>query len=519
MNDKRGRTLTLILLGAILLFGWGLATLRLGERSFWGDEGHTALLAIRTTADTLLETLGQVNSPLHMFVLLVSVQIGRSEWLLRLPSAMAAVLALPVVYLLGRRFFGRTAGLVGAFLLAISPFALGYAQEARIYAIFELLSCLSLLLWSLAMARRRWYWWAGFTLVTAATLYSHFFAWFILGAEVLLSLCLLARQSWIEQRLDGRLPGLMISLLVVLILYLPWVPPLLGFWERQGPGGQTLPAGLEPFQASLDFFRHMVAVFGARTYGWQFWLFATSFVLGLASLAMGKKWLSLALVALLLGFPPVLLSLVPSQHFFDYRYLIFALPWFLLVTGEGISLVASLPSRLGWLVRYRHLQPLLALGLALLLFVPANLPALADYTRWEKENWRGIGQFVVENLQSDEAIVVSPRYWADTLVYYQPSLEAFLAGGLQVAELEGIAGRYGGLWFVRHAAPLGDPSGELSAWVRQQGGELLIDAQACGAGIHVFYLRFGVDTEAASSVLLDKAASFCPSDPRFQTRE
>jgi hypothetical protein len=85
--------------------------------------------------------------------------------------------------------------------------------------------------------------------------------------------------------------------------------------------------------------------------------------------------------------------------------------------------------------------------------------------------------------------------------------------------LEGIAGQYDGLWFMRHVVSLGDPSGELTAWVRQQGAELLIDARACGAGIHVFHLRFGDKTEAASSALLENAARFCPSDPRFQTLE
>lgn len=155
MNRGRACRIRLGFLLAVILLAWALALVRLGERSFWADEGHTAYLAQQTNARNLVETLRQLNrphtsgwnwtlidSPLHTFLMIGVVRLSSSEMVIRFPSAMAATLALPVLYLLRCRLFGRTAGLGGVFLLAISPFALGYAQEARTYALLEFLACL-----------------------------------------------------------------------------------------------------------------------------------------------------------------------------------------------------------------------------------------------------------------------------------------------------------------------------------------------------------------------------------------
>ena len=57
-----------------------------------------------------------------------------SDWAMRLPSALFAIALVPVLYDLGRRLAGPTAGVAAAVLGALSPLVLDYAQQMRGYA-------------------------------------------------------------------------------------------------------------------------------------------------------------------------------------------------------------------------------------------------------------------------------------------------------------------------------------------------------------------------------------------------
>ena len=54
---------------------------------------------------------------------------------MRLPSLIAGTATIPLVYLLGVRTLGRTAGLIAAAVIALSPFMIYYSVEARAYAL------------------------------------------------------------------------------------------------------------------------------------------------------------------------------------------------------------------------------------------------------------------------------------------------------------------------------------------------------------------------------------------------
>ncbi|MEM2046141.1 MAG: glycosyltransferase family 39 protein, partial [Candidatus Bathyarchaeia archaeon] len=58
---------------------------------------------------------------------------GESEWALRWPSLAFGVLAVALAVRLADRGWGRPAGAFAALTMALSPFWLHYAQEARMY--------------------------------------------------------------------------------------------------------------------------------------------------------------------------------------------------------------------------------------------------------------------------------------------------------------------------------------------------------------------------------------------------
>ncbi len=115
---------------------------RLGSSSYFVDE----VLSIQHA----LPSIGTVNSlvsktettpwtffwGLHLWLHSTGSQ---TEWVTRLPSALAGVALVAAVYWMARAFVDRPAALLAALLTALSPLVLTYAQQVRVY-VFVLLA-------------------------------------------------------------------------------------------------------------------------------------------------------------------------------------------------------------------------------------------------------------------------------------------------------------------------------------------------------------------------------------------
>ncbi|MGH2537681.1 MAG: glycosyltransferase family 39 protein, partial [Candidatus Promineifilaceae bacterium] len=117
-------------LAALLLAAFALRGLNLGAKSLWLDEAFSVWSASRPAAEIWLG-LHDNHPPFYYLILRAWLYFGRSEALLRLPSAFASLLAIALVCRLGRRAGGRRVGLWAALLLALAPLDVWYAQEAR----------------------------------------------------------------------------------------------------------------------------------------------------------------------------------------------------------------------------------------------------------------------------------------------------------------------------------------------------------------------------------------------------
>jgi len=133
-------------LTSIFLIAAFLRLYDLGRQSFWLDEAYTWYLTWPSWRDiwTVMLLISDV-SPLHYVVTRLLVPfIGRSEFALRFVALAAELLAVPVMYRLGRAMFSRAAGLWAAALFAFSPFAVWYARDARPYGAYVLFAALAL---------------------------------------------------------------------------------------------------------------------------------------------------------------------------------------------------------------------------------------------------------------------------------------------------------------------------------------------------------------------------------------
>jgi mannosyltransferase len=132
------RYLPLLCLGAIASLCVILRLIHLGSLSLWTDEifsrYYYQLFGLKFLWTEGLRA--EPTPPLYYILLAGWMRVfGTSEQAIRSLSVAASVLALPLLYLLGRELGTRSQALLGSLLFALSPFALYFAQEARAYAL------------------------------------------------------------------------------------------------------------------------------------------------------------------------------------------------------------------------------------------------------------------------------------------------------------------------------------------------------------------------------------------------
>lgn len=96
-----------------------------------------------------------------------------SETALRIPAFLFGLLCVAVVGLMLREFGFARAGVVAAFLLAIHPWFLRYASEARGYSLIMLAMLLLVIFARRAIIEGTWKWWAAFSAAQFAMLYTY----------------------------------------------------------------------------------------------------------------------------------------------------------------------------------------------------------------------------------------------------------------------------------------------------------------------------------------------------------
>jgi hypothetical protein len=120
----------------------------LGSKSLWVDEADSFYFASHAFRD-IFSRLCDPHPPGYYALLRVFLAWGQSEFWVRLPSAIAGALAVPLLVALGRQLdaafapdvpsLGRHTAVLASLLLAVAPLHVWYSQEARMYALVTVL--------------------------------------------------------------------------------------------------------------------------------------------------------------------------------------------------------------------------------------------------------------------------------------------------------------------------------------------------------------------------------------------
>jgi 4-amino-4-deoxy-L-arabinose transferase-like glycosyltransferase len=445
-----------ILLLAFLLLAAGLRFYRLDAQSFWNDEGNSARIAERSL-DLIVEgAAGDIHPPGYYLLLHCwRALFGQSEFALRSLSAVAGLALVALTYLLGHALFDEVTGTMAAFLAVISPFAIYYSQEARMYMLLSVLSAAStyLFLHALTGVRRpasrdpRSGVIVAYILISVAGLYTHYaFPFVLLTHNVTFGLWWLVAARCSAHR--WRWLGLWaVVQVVVVVLYLPWLPAALRSvtgWPAADQPYELGPALLNVLRmlsvgATLKVERATAALVSAGLL-LLIGLWPAQSVtkedpadnVHIASLMTGRvrpvretacrSWFHVASVGLYLFVPIALIFTFDLYKPAWLKFLVVVLPPFHILVAHGFETRFSLPTP-------RFLLPT-ARCLLLGLYLIATFSSLYNLyfdPAYARDDYRQIAADVAAIARSGDAVILNaPNQW-EVFTYYYPNQDVYPA--------------------------------------------------------------------------------------------
>jgi mannosyltransferase len=194
---------------------------RFVQRSpLWLDEALSLNISRLPVSDLLDALRHDGHPPLYYLLLHVWMEVvGESDVAVRALSGVISVATLPLAWIAGRRLAGTNGARWAVVALALSPFAVRYGTETRMYALVMLLVLAGYLLLTDALERPTWWRLGGLALISGLLLLSHYWAFYLVAAVG----GLLVLRAW--RRPAGRASTVRVTIAVAagVLLFLPWL--------------------------------------------------------------------------------------------------------------------------------------------------------------------------------------------------------------------------------------------------------------------------------------------------------
>jgi uncharacterized membrane protein len=183
-GSLRVRGITATLLAAIMIGAALLRYLNLRE-SLWLDELHTAWVVAGSWSEIGARAQIGNQSPWYFYLVrLVVDACGMNEFSLRLPSLIAGLSLIPLAWGIAGRW-GRSlaAAAMVAALVAVDRWCVYYAQEARSYALVQLVSLFQVACFARLLDRPEIRWRIGCIGLTSLMFYLHYTSVILIAGE------------------------------------------------------------------------------------------------------------------------------------------------------------------------------------------------------------------------------------------------------------------------------------------------------------------------------------------------
>ncbi|MCP4643904.1 MAG: glycosyltransferase family 39 protein [bacterium] len=420
--DRRRRW-TVAALGAIMLLATVLRCVKL-DVSFYVEEILTHKGSILSWGECFTHRF----YPIYYLLGRATTIVGDTEGLLRLPSVIAGVLAVPVLYSFGARVHSRTAGLLAALMLAVNPSHVLYSQEARYYGVVTL--AVALMLWALdrAIEDGRLRYWVAYVLACNLGTGTHLTMYPVIGvtaSAAVFALLVMHRGHPFRKRLK------LIAILCICSAFGATVtvatatargtaPTTFGMFDgdradvvgdaKFDPGSldRRSPYEVDTFRLTpRQYARYVQRLTG--TGPWSRWLMLALCLIGGAALIRTRPHLASTLFAIVLVVPlPFLIRDV--SHWYVPRYFVAVIPASLTLAACGMTTLMVQARRR---VRRSAAQPLFGAAVvvaALCVLAPGAARGLQrHYATLPKVDWQGMADHMKPMLRPGDTVVTSGR--------------------------------------------------------------------------------------------------------------
>ena len=290
-------------------------------RGFWGDEAWTSLISQLPYKQMLTTTARDFHPPGYYTIIELWYKIFPStEVSTRIVSIIFFLLTIFMVFKLASYVRGRQFGILSAAVVAVNPIFFTYAFEARNYTMFAFTatgSVFFLIELSKQFKLRRV---LAFILFSTLGIYTHYYMFFILAAQGLYLVLF-------DRKIVLKMIGVYFA---VGVLYLPWVPFLLG--QLSSVAGDYWIGGID----KRTHYEALLRILGGEHKNifrpWLFGLSAGLLVIGICQHLMRHKFEKPYLLTWLWAIVPFILATLPGTRIgeiqlpfrpiFFWRYLI-----------------------------------------------------------------------------------------------------------------------------------------------------------------------------------------------------
>lgn len=345
---------------------------------------------------------------------------GSSVVVTRSLAAFISLLAFPCIYWLSQELFASPlVGWMAIALMAVSPFHVLYAQEARQYSLWAVTILLSsgTLLWVLRDRDEKIpvSKWAIYALTVAAGLYAHLlFAMTLLGHGIYL----IFREGWREKAAKSRIVAYLLASLAGIIAFLPWL--VLFVNDSDGIGGWV--ARKMPFATLMQRWAiNLSSLFLDIQIGFSERLFDIESVQDTIQLGLGNPFTYLILLILgLIGYSIYFLCRHTEKQVWLFILTLILIPGLILALPDLIS--GGQRSTIG-----RYLTPCyLGIQLAVAYLLATKMTSL-DVKVWQQKLWQGVIAVLVSlGVLSCAIASQAETWWNKYSCYDNPQLAQFI---------------------------------------------------------------------------------------------
>ncbi|MFC2163192.1 glycosyltransferase family 39 protein [Candidatus Altiarchaeota archaeon] len=388
-----------ILLLLVLVTGLALRLESLGEESLWFDELETHRRSDFKSLGRVIEevALTEFYPPAyHILMYYVIKYVGDTEYLLRLPSALAGTLAIYVMFLVGRRLYSIREGLISAALIATLWIPVHYSQEARSYAFLLLFTLSATYYWLKIMDRDlNKATIAGYVITSCLSGYFHYFGLFLTVLQGTYAFIHYYRSRYPTSRL-------FLTYFMIFALFIPWMPSM---WYQKGNNAgsvEWIPApGLEYFPYFIEWmfnnsWKGFLLVMTLYTYLIAYELRKLVGKRSSGNLILDLSSPDLITIAwLVIPFTITFLASTYLTPMLNFRYVIISIPAAYLLFAHAITLIPS----------SKRTQNIIAI-IIICLFLSRFIFTMGYYSDAHKEQYRDAVAYTIKGSDRYEDAMV-----------------------------------------------------------------------------------------------------------------